>query len=313
MIVKEHIFRDIARLFIWYPVRWFVSALPVPVAFRLFSALGDLNYFFCRKKMDNIRRNIASGLKNTEPGEVEKILRTYLQNHYLDRLHIFKYPELLKKRNSDRVMTLTGTELLQNILQQGTGAILALGHYGPIQLPLFSLGQNGFNVIQIGLPFSANLSWIGKNVAFRLRLKYESLIPAEIFPASKFLRPVLKHLKSNGVIMITIDPAGGGQWIGRMEQHTFFGNKMVFPVGAAALALKTHTPILPVSITRSGIISFKCTIHQPIYNGSDSLSASEITEKLVRWYEMEVSQDPGLWHFWDEFEPGKLLASSGTD
>ncbi|MBN1355495.1 lysophospholipid acyltransferase family protein [bacterium] len=313
MIVKESPVRDLARLVVWYPIRWSIRLLPVQTAFRLFSMLGDLHLWFSRSRLDQLEENFRRGLPSIRPEAMAGILRTYLRNHYLDRLHIFTYPRLRRKTELDGVLVLAGSEHLDRILALGKGAIIALGHFGPIQLPLFAMGMNRYRITQLGLPTAEGLSWIGRHVAFRLRVKYEGMIPARILPADRFLRPLFHTLRNNGVVFMTIDPAGGGQWIGRMIRMPFLNRMVPFPLGPAQLSLKTCAPILPLSIQRLADTRYRCEIHPPLKIQSLHPSPIELTSHLVRWYEDRVLLDPGLWHFWDEFQPGGLLESDQPD
>jgi phosphatidylinositol dimannoside acyltransferase len=304
MIVRESLSRDIARLIVWYPVRLLIGILPIRLSFDLFRFFGNMHFYAARNA--SLRSNIRRGLPAADNRTLDNIVRIYLQNHYIDRLHIFTYPKLRQSRQSDKICGIEGTEHLDAALKKRKGAIIVLGHYGPIQLPLFQLGQAGYPLIQVGLPTDEGLSFVGRNVAFRLRLVYENMIPAQILPADTFLRPLFRHLKQNGIVMMNIDPAGGGKWIGRMEKHPFFGRQIPFPIGPALLAEKTDAPVLPLSIHRINSNRYLFQVHPP-----DTISAEKtpelFTRKLAKWYEKHVLTDPGLWHFWDEFEPGKLI------
>ncbi|MCD4654634.1 lysophospholipid acyltransferase family protein [bacterium] len=304
MIVHESLKRDIARLVIWYPVRWLIMLMPVKISFAFFRFLGRTHYFLGQRSLDGLRQNIKRTLKQEHL--VESALKTYLENHYLDRLHIFTYPRLHKNKELNTVCRIEGLQNLESVLKKKSGAIITLGHAGPIQLPLFHLGYSGYPVIQIGLPTDEGLSWIGRNVAFRLRLKYEAMIPVRILPANRFLRPLFKHLKQNGVVMMNIDPAGGGRWIGQLSTQPFLGAHIPFPLGSAILSAKTGAPVLPMSISQDKNSIWRCKIHPPI-NFEASGNEEQFIAELASWYQDRILEDPGLWHFWDEFEPGKLI------
>lgn len=304
MIVRESPKRDLARLIIWYPVRWIIRLLPVQRAFAFFRLLGDLHFRWGKRSIIGLIRNLERSA--LDQPDTTSIARTYLRNHYVDRLHIFTYPKLRNAAALASVCRLTGLEHLQNARRHGKGAIIVLGHYGPIQLPLFHLGQSGMSVIQVGLPSDEGLSWIGRHVAFRLRLHYEAMIPARILPANRFLRPLFKQLAQNDVVMMNIDPAGGGQWIGPMIPQRFLGADIPFPMGSALLSAKSGAPVIPLSISMSPDYRAECRLHAPLPPVAPGEEASCVS-LLVEWYEKQVRKDPGLWHFWDEFEPGKLI------
>jgi phosphatidylinositol dimannoside acyltransferase len=309
MIVRESIIRDFARLVIWYPVRLIIGCLPVTVSFALFRLLGGLHVRICAGSVKKLGNNIHRGHPHITDQTAAAIIRTYLENHYIDRLHIFTYPRLRHSSEMGKICSVEAAERIDSVLKKGKGAIIVLGHYGPIQLPLFQLGASGYRIIQVGLPTGEGLSWVGRHVAFRLRLRYEKMIPAEILPADTFLRPLFNHLKSNGIVMMNLDPAGGGRWIGRLMWKQFFGYRIPFSLGSAILSHKTGAPILPLSIDRTGRTRYLFTIHEPVWP-EESRSPEILLERMVDWYEQMVSKDPGLWHFWDEFEEGKLIRNS---
>lgn len=305
MIVTESPLRDLARLIIWYPVRWLIQCLPVTISFRLFGLLGLIHKRLRSKSLNAVRANMERASLRTD--RVNTALDAYIENHYIDRLHIFTYPKLHRSQSIEKVCSLKGIDNLETALEKGCGAIIVLGHSGPIQLPLFNLGKAGYDVIQVGLPTDEGLSWIGRNVAFRLRMKYEAMIPVQILAANKFLRPLFTHLKrKQGVVMMNIDPAGGGRWIGPMTRQPFFGHKIPFPLGSALLSAKTGAPILPLSIVRAADGRWLCTIH-PSLGAVKSGCEETFVAEMATWYEQIIRQQPGLWHFWDEFEPGKLV------
>ena len=307
MLVTESILRDISRLIIWYPVRWIVRCLSVSSAMKTLNFFGDVHQLLTRNRMGRIKGNLKRGMPNLRQTSSHAVVRTYLRNHYIDRLHIFLYPKLKKQENLDKLVTFEGIEHLRQALSPGRGVVIALGHYGPIQLPLYALGTQGYKIVQVGLPTDRGLSWIGRHVAFKLRLKYESMIPCRILPADTYLRPLFRSLRSGGLVMTTIDFAGGGQWIGRSVTFPFFNHMVHFPLGAASLAKRSGVPLLPLAIQRTADHRYCFRFDTPIYNGSDVINDVEITSYLVQWYEKVIMLDPGLWHFWDEFEPGKLI------
>ncbi len=306
MIVHESIRRDFARLIVWYPVRLIIKFLPIKLSFSLFRFLGKLHVYLGVSSNENLRRNIRLAYPHIDPKGLDAILKTYLENHYVDRLHIFTYPRLKVKAEMNKICTIEGIDNLISVLDEKKGAIILLGHYGPIQLPLFQLGALGYSIIQVGLPTDEGLSWIGKNVAFKQRLRYENMIPAKILPANTFLRPLFSHLKENGIVMMNIDPAGGGRWIGRLFWRPFFNHSIPFSLGSAILAHKTGAPILPLSVQRFRDNTYGFEIHEAICP-KKSHTPEKTLERLILWYEQIVSNDPGLWHFWDEYEEGKMI------
>ena len=205
-------------------------------------------------------------------------------------------------------MEIRGLEHLDESLKKGKGVILVHGHFGPVHLPLVSLARLGYKMKQIGLPSDEGLSWVGRNVAYRLRLKYEAKIPAEIIKADTFLRSAFRWLNDNGVIMITGDGTGTDKWYGRYETFAFFGYNLMFPLGPSILSEKTGASLIPIFIIPGKDRLFKIIIEQPITSQRPAPEKPfDLTEKFVKRLENYIAYYPGYMHFLDRFYLGGLI------
>lgn len=306
MTVNESVLRDILRLLVWYPLRWIIIILPVRLGIQLLSLMGDIHYSLSRGKKRMLRENL-SRIKPLGFAD-ETAIREYFRNYYIDRLLIFIFPGFGSKEVK-RFLEIKGLENLDEALKKGKGAILVHGHFGPVHLPLVSLARNGYKMKQIGNPTDEGLSWIGRNVAFRLRMVYEGKIPAEIIKADSLLRPVFKWLKSNGIVMTTGDGSGTEKRIGRYEPFLFFGHKVMFPLGPSLLSEKTGATLLPMFIVPGTNKLYEIIIENPITSErKGNERASDITGQFIRRLEHYIAAYPGYMHFLDRFHPGALIS-----
>ncbi len=292
MITSEGIARDLLRLIVWYPVRWLTTALPPRAGLKVFRVMGDLHYFASKGKKALLKRNLSLGLPSY--GDAESFVRGYFRNHYVNQLIIFILPKLNKK-NMGSVHSFEGLPRLDDALKKGKGAILLHSHFGPTHIPLQALVARGYKVMQLGLPTDEGLSFIGRRVAFRLRVRYEGKIQARIVSANSFLRPLLENLKDNGIVLMTGDGAGGNNFIGKVSTEDFLGRKVPFTTGAKAFADKTGAIVLPMFTVTDGDV-YKTVIHPALSDDGRMISGfAAIMESYVKKY-------PHLWHFWDEFD-----------
>jgi lauroyl/myristoyl acyltransferase len=312
MLVSENLGRDALRLIVWYPVRWLILLMPVSWGLAFFRIMGDIHYRLSKGKRGLIIDNLRSVLGDRSDVQgISTSCRKYFRNHYVNQLQIFLFPRF-DRDNIERVHTFEGLKRLDAALRCGKGCILVHPHFGPAQMPLCALGILGYPMMQLGLPTEEGLSFIGRKVAFRLRVKYEGKIPARIVSADAFLRPVLTWLKNNGVLMVTGEGAGGRKLIGKFIPVEFLGKPMLFPVGAATLALKTGSPILPMFTTIEKDNTYKTIIHEPIrgLNNPREQAVSATTREFVRLMEDYVYRFPCLWHFWDELNHRLLIGET---
>ncbi len=308
MLVNENLSRDLLRLFIWFPFRWTIIILPVRWGIALLRMAGDIHYCLSRHRKGLIGENLSRIKGHHLKCKKDRlIVREYFRNHYIDRLLIFIFPKF-GTREIDRFVEIEGLEYLDGALKEGKGAILIHGHFGPVHLPLVVLGRLGYKVMQIGLPSDEGLSWIGKKVAFRLRLKYEAKMPAGIIKADTFLRPVFKWLRENCVIMITGDGSGTDRLIGKHREFEFLGHKVMFPLGPAILAERTAAAIIPMFIVPGEWKPYKVIIERPLTSGMcGEEKILHITDQFISRLENYILIHPGFMHFLDRFSPGALI------
>lgn len=315
MVVNESLLRDFTRLLVWYPLRWLVIALPARAGILVLRTMGDLHCALAKGRKARLFENLARIVDPaTDPlgRRARAAVREYFRNHYIDRLLIFIFPRLGLKE-IDRLVEIAGLEHLDRALELGRGAILVHGHFGPVHLPLVVLARLGYRMKQIGLPSDEGLSWIGKNVAFRLRLRYEGLMPAEIIHAESFLRPAFTWLKQNGILMITGDGSGTEKRIGRQLGFPFFRQPVLFPLGPSLLAGKTAAALLPLFITPGARRGYRVVIEAPLVSEKTGEAAADMTGQFVRRFAARVAEHPGYMHFLDRFAPGEFIRGGAGD
>lgn len=300
MQTSENIARDILRLFIWFPFRLFITAIPPSSVFFIFKIMGSLHFYVSRQKRQNVIRNIETFL-NIDKKCALGITKKYYENHYLDRLHIFLYPKLTVKKTIEKYVYFENIEVLKKELENSRGVLIVQPHFGPVQITLLALGLFGYNPIQIGYLRDIGLSKIGRAVAYRYRLKYEAMLPP-ILPANKFLGRAYKHLMSGGVVFTTGDGAGGGVLLGEYRKFNFFNIQKMFPLGAAIWAIKTGAAFVPTFIITEGYKRFRIVFEKPIEGMYNDIEKDKlfITKQFISIVEKYIRKYPHCWHFWDE-------------
>ena len=312
MRTSESIGRDCLRLLIWYPFRWIIVALPLQWGLKLLPVLGDIHLFLTKKKQHILTENLQQiQYPNAgRPHNHGKIIRQYFRTHYLDQLLPLLLPKLTKNNLRD-IVQFRGQANLDTALEKNRGVILVHGHFGPVHLPLTALSLAGYPMKQIGNPSAQGLSWIGRHVAFRLRMRYEGRIPAEIIKADGFLRPVFAALQQNNIVMTTGDGSGTEQRIGKHHLFTFLGQPVMLPLGPAILARKTGAALLPLFILPHDKPPFQIIIGKEIvstYGGDRGII--HCTEQFIRQLEHHITICPGYMHFLDRFRKGMLIEES---
>ncbi|OQX17842.1 MAG: hypothetical protein BWK76_09300 [Desulfobulbaceae bacterium A2] len=297
--------RDCLRLLVWYPLRWLLLALPPSLALASLQHMGNLHFTLASKKRQLLSENLQQiGIPFCNH---EQIIRSYFQTHYLDQLFILVFPKL-NRRNIAKFVTFRGLANLDAARKKGKGVILVHGHLGPVHLPLVALAHLGYPMKQIGNPSNQGLSWIGRHVAFKQRMRYEQRIPAEIISAGSFLRPVFTALRENKVVMTTGDGSGTELIFGKQHLFSFLGKSVLLPLGPAILARKTGAVLLPLFIEPGTNTSFNVIIEEEIIAHSQGEQGIiESSEQFIRRLEQYIRLNPGYMHFLDRFTPGQMV------
>jgi KDO2-lipid IV(A) lauroyltransferase len=311
MQTHESLGRDLLRLLVWYPLRWLLLLLPAKLGIAVLRSMGDLHYAAAGGKRRLLTKNLV--LMGIPASQHQEIIRAYLRNHYVDQLFPIIFPKF-HAGNIGKYLRVSGIEHLDAALQRGKGVVLVHGHFGPAHLPLTGLALMGYPLKQVGNPSDKGLSWIGRHVAFRLRMGYEKKMPAEIIKADTFLRPVFTALRQNQVIMITGDGSGTAEQFGKQHRFTFLGQQVLLPLGPAILARKTGAALLPLFILPGTEPPFTAIIGQEITSPlPDMAGVLECTNHFAALLEEHVRQQPGWMHFLDRFCPGQFLLAEAEN
>ncbi len=316
MIIQDNPVRDLAKLFAWYPLRWTVSASPWALAYAMGVAVGRVYCAAFPGKVRRIAANMRTGLgEMLTDSEAFRHARMVVIRHYVEHMEFYKLASLTSK-TIGRHLNFQGVEHLDEAMAAGKGAILVHLHFGSKQFPLVGLGLLGYPVTQVGYrdAHAADYSFIHRKVHLRLRMRIEDLFPAKHIHLGQSMRPLIRSLENNEILMIAGDGVGGIRRPGANYLPTdFLGQVMLFPPGPAKLARLTNAPILPLfCIQDTGRWSYTARILPPIQveiSGDAHKAAAATTARMAAVFELMIRQHPDHWMFWEEFEPGHLLQS----
>lgn len=311
MVIPESLLKDIGRLFIWFPLRWTIKALPPGKDFAIIKFLGRFYYYCGKAKVSELRRNLSGALGLfDQPLTLKKIIIGNMETHFMNQYLVFLFSKF-NKRNIHKYHSFEGWENLENALKRGQGCIIIHGHFGPAQLPLIHLGIKRLPVFQLGYhPQGSKLSSIGKIVQ-KKKINLEMHSAVDIIMADTFLRPIFRLLRNNGIVMMTGDGVGGGRFVGKYCHASFLSERVMLPEGPASLARKTDAVLLPAFTIPINNNRYKTILEMPLNllsNGCVEKDLGKNTQAFAAVMERYVKRYPHQWHFWDEFERGGLIS-----
>lgn len=314
MVFGESRIKDVYRRVVWGPYRQAFDRLPPGSEVRANRLLGRLVARAARGKRDQVRENLQRAFPARD---LEPVIDRLFQTHFMEQYISWSFHRI-DAETWPRYLRLEGRQHLDAALAEGRGAVLLHPHMGAAQMPLAVLGVLGYTVNQIGgggvdVPLSETGRW-----AESMRHGLEGHIQARIWDGGDFLRPVLRALGDNQVVLTAMDGTGGGRELGRRLTRTVLGQPMNLPVGGLYLALRSGAPLLPLVTyaDRDGGSLFVSEIGPPLALDRDAKlrdALAQGADRLAPLLEGYLTAHPGDWHFWDEFQPGRFLVDPAQE
>lgn len=313
MIIQDTFLRDVGRLFIWFPFRWFIESCPYRFVGFLSSLMGCLDHRFCKSRSSQLIRNLKQVFEDSI--DAKHTARRIMQTHYLNLLELFKFSGIHSDNLSDYV-DVEGLPNLEQAVGKGSGVILATLHFGTMQYPLIALGILGYPINQVGDrdTEAPEFSWVHRKIALKYRNLIEGRFQAKHIHISKSLRRIYQCLAERELLMINVDGVGGlrGQRLSKDYLTVrFLGKDVYVPSGAVRVARKTGSPIVPIVCIRQETGKHKIIIDPAmvVVSGADKDHDIQMyTQKLLSHLEPYVQAHPEQWLFWMEFQKGYMIA-----
>ncbi|MHC1713466.1 MAG: lysophospholipid acyltransferase family protein [Solidesulfovibrio sp.] len=298
MQVTESRLRDLLRLIVWYPLRLVITRLPARVGLAILWGMARLHQALSGQRNARLLNALNRVAPKMPQYEARRQVGEFFRTHYANQLAIFLFPGLTRA-NYGQLLEIIGLKNLDAALGTGRGVVLAIGHFGPAQLPLTVLGLLGYPMLQIGFQNDNALTWIGRHVSFRLRQCYESRIPARIVPPGSGTRQAVLHLRAGGAVMTTADDAPGQPPFALHADFEFLGGRLHAPLGPARLALTTGAALLPAFLVPGEAAPYRLLLQTPISpppNGTKDAAVLAMTREYLDSYASIISRFPGWWH-----------------
>lgn len=264
-----------------------VPILPRRVGYWLCSLIGCLFYFINTPARQAVSRN----LKQVEPGR--RWLSRQRQACRVFTSAVTNYYDLvcLRTLDRDRIVDnfeVRGEENIGAALAKRTGVIAFSAHVG------------NFNVVA-SYPLVAG---------FRAAVVAERVEPPELFeyvsqlrnvlgveivsPGSESIRPILRMLRDNQVVIVACDRDIAENGI----EVEFFGAPARLPFGPVVLAMRTGASLLPVSTLRLSDHRSLILADPPVElvrSGDWNADLRSNMERVAKALEVMIKRDPGQW------------------
>ncbi|MEK6531068.1 MAG: lysophospholipid acyltransferase family protein [Deltaproteobacteria bacterium] len=257
--------KNLALLFVWCVLRWFIYVLPKMLVLGVCGMLGGLAVRSGRGAlMRDELRLLQGGLSDDEyKGMAKKAYASMIKDEE-ERLFFDRKKRMLS------IVDFEGLDYLDNALSRGRGAVLALMHFSNHLLVIPALGYKGYSVCQLAEagPSEQGPDKIGllAGMVRRRRRHIGDKMPARIIIADRLGKRAHEALKNNGVLLCAVD----GRLGANMRQYDFLGRPMLLSNGIFRIAQSCRAPIMPLFIVRGDNGVHTLTIGRPIeYSSPD--------------------------------------------
>lgn len=269
-----------------------IKTVPIKITRAVAHAGGTAYYYLFGAKrrlvQRNMRRALGADASDREVrGTARKVCR-YYADYWVD---IFWLPTKSREYVLERFEK-TGEEPLERAVKSGRGALIVLPHYGSWEagaVYLSSLGR-----------FAAVAEVLKPRELFDLFCRLRKGVGIDIFPYDH--KPetrdrMVEALKDNTILALLCDRDLKGKGV----EVEFFGEQTTLPPGPAALAMRSGSPIVCVSVRNVedgwiGHATEPIWVEEPA-DGSDRQEVIARTmQEVARRLEDLIREDPAQWH-----------------
>jgi len=304
-----------------FSVGWgLVCRLPESVARVLFNFGADIAWRRQGGGVQALESNLVRVVRTVSgdtlpPDEFGKelralsraVMRSYAR-YYLETFRLQIIPDA--RIQAGMHVNQENVDLTMGHLKNGRGVIYALPHMGDFE-------QAGRWIVLAGAgSFATIAERLKPESVFQKFLAFRQSLGMEVLPTTGGPHPfgvMAQRLRAGKLVCIVADRDLSDTGV----EVEFFGEKALFPVGAAALAVQTGAALMPVSCWFVGETEWAAHVYDEIpvpAEGSRKEKAAAMTQALATVFEQAIQEHPEDWHmlqkvFVSDLDPERLARS----
>ncbi|MBW3593502.1 MAG: phosphatidylinositol mannoside acyltransferase, partial [Actinobacteria bacterium] len=259
--------------------------------------LGDAGARFARNQRQIVEKNLAR-ITGAAPGsaEMEVLVTDAYRSYARYWLETFRLVREGREFFLERFVGL-GDENIEAVRARGKGAIVVVGHLGNWDAGGAWIGATGRRLVTVAEPLRPRRM-------FDFFVDHRAALGMTIYPAEKGVTSKLIEELDTGAVVAIL---GDRDLKGTGPEIDFFGEPATFPVGAAAMALKSGVPLLFAGVRSltfdDGRPGWECQISEPIElpDPPSETSVRDLTAEVVRRLEAYIARYPTEWHVFQPF------------
>ncbi len=274
--------------------------VPVGVAYRLVGALTPafMELFargYLRRATDNMRQVLGP---QASTRDAKRVTRAAFANYARYMVDLVRMPNL-KPRELIENIKIEGWEHVEAAYTHGKGVVFATGHIG-------NWDMAGAAFAARGRPVSALVETL-KPARWNERVRRTRIAAGvKAIPIENGPRAMLLALRKQEGLAVLVDRPLTEDGV----PVTFFGRQTRVPGGAATLALRTGSPVVPAALVRDPAGSgYVAHIGPPIV-GEKGDDASQVMQRIMSWLEGIIRRYPDQWFMFRQMWPAASIVDS---
>ncbi|MBV9581579.1 MAG: hypothetical protein JO057_23625 [Chloroflexi bacterium] len=290
MIYWLHVTGTFLMRFVPVSVAYRLAGWGAPIALEIF-ARGHL-----RRATDNMHQVLGP---QASKHEAKRLTRAAFANYARYMVDLVRLPHL-KSRELVENIRIEGWEHVDAAYTVGKGVVFATGHIG-------NWDMAGAAFAARGRPVSALVETL-KPARWNERVqRTRTAAGVKAIPIENGLRDMLVALRQQEGLAVLVDRPLSNDGVA----VTFFGRPTRVPGGAATLALRTGSPVVPAALVRDpGGSGYLAHIGPPIV-GERGDDPSLVMQRIMSWLEGIIRRYPDQWfmfrHMWPTGATAELL------
>jgi lauroyl/myristoyl acyltransferase len=291
----------------WFLLRAILKYLPLKISYALATLLSWVYYPVSPRKRTVMGKELEKLFGNRlDRTQVRRIVKRSYEIYFKRIIENLMFGSFSRKQ-WESLVTIEGLDILNVALEKEKGVILLLCHFGSFLLPLPVLGYKGYKIYQVARNPLFEKGPMHKKL-FQLRKSETDKMPFSFIRTDQYLGPIVKTLKSNGIVVIAFDGRVADRWV----SVPFLNRIAQFSPGPFKLAIRTGATVLPTFVVREDNNRHKIFIEPPmefIASGEEEGILRQHTEMFAKIFERYLSNYPChfgwiLYTNWDEVSKG---------
>jgi len=271
--------------------------IPVRLAYQIVGwATPPLLIVFGRGYLQRATENMQQVLgPGVSPDEASRITRAAFANYARYMVDLVRMPHLNPRELRDSIR-IEGWEHIDAAFNVGKGVVFATGHIGNWDLAGAAFAASGRPVSAI-VETLQPARWNEHVQRTRIAAGIKAI------PIESGVRDMLSALRKREGLAVLVDRPLAREGV----LVTFFGRTTRVPGGAATLALRTGSPVVPVALVRNtGGTGYLARIGPPIVGegGAAATDAQMVMQRIMSWLEGIIRDYPDQWFMFRHMWPG---------